>query len=269
MDLVADVLTEVSATAIEPLYTKVAEREVFEKTAGELVTVADLEAERLLTGRLQDLLPGVPVVGEEACAADPDRLALLETNRCWVVDPLDGTANFVAGSPDWAVMVSLVDPTAALAAWIWQPLRNRMYRAERGAGTTVNGVRTTRLPPDPGDPLKGVVMTKFLDDATRNHVAEHSSSVGSVTGGSGAAGIEYPAIVDGELDFISFWRTRPWDHAGGALLVEEAGGHVRQLDHEPYVASERRPGLLVAASSTTWDVARGLLGANPTGVATD
>lgn len=71
---------------------------------GELVTGADVEAERLLTRRWTDLLPAA-VVGQEACVKDPTLLTELGSARAWLVDPVDGTTNFVEGNPDWAVMV--------------------------------------------------------------------------------------------------------------------------------------------------------------------
>jgi fructose-1,6-bisphosphatase/inositol monophosphatase family enzyme len=108
-DAVADLVREVSAEVIEPRFRLLTEGETRLKEPGEPVTVADEEAEALLTRRLGELLPGVPVVGEEACAADPALRAMLAGERAWLVDPLDGTANFIAGRPDWAVMVALVE----------------------------------------------------------------------------------------------------------------------------------------------------------------
>lgn len=80
---------------IEPRFAALASMDVRAKAVGELVTVADVEAEGLLTRRLTDLLPGALVVGEEACAADPTLLEGLGAAQAWLVDPLDGTANFV------------------------------------------------------------------------------------------------------------------------------------------------------------------------------
>ena len=106
IERVALILQDVSAEVIEPRFRALADTDVRSKTPGEVVTVADLEAEALLTSRLGDRLAGVPVVGEEACANTPALAGALEGEGAWLVDPLDGTANFVAGSPDWAVMPS-------------------------------------------------------------------------------------------------------------------------------------------------------------------
>jgi 3'-phosphoadenosine 5'-phosphosulfate (PAPS) 3'-phosphatase len=109
---VEHILREVSAQVIEPRFAALQDDEVWLKTPGEVVTIADEEAEQLLARRLGDLLPGTPVVGEEASSQDPRLLSCLSEDHVWLVDPLDGTANFVAGGADWAVMVALVDLAA-------------------------------------------------------------------------------------------------------------------------------------------------------------
>jgi fructose-1,6-bisphosphatase/inositol monophosphatase family enzyme len=116
--------------------------DVRSKYPGEVVSVADEEAETLLLARLASQWPQAPVVGEEARSKRPGLMGLLASERAWLVDPLDGTANFVAGSPDWAVMVALIEHGMTVASWIWQPVDQLMYvvstmvirRAEKAAG---------------------------------------------------------------------------------------------------------------------------------------
>ena len=116
---------------IEPRFSALSSMEVRSKAAGELVTVADLDAERLLTRRLTDLLPAA-VVGEEACAEDPTLLAGLGSARAWLVDPLEGTTNFVEGNPAWAVMVALCEQGRTVVSWICQPTSQTMHTAQAG-----------------------------------------------------------------------------------------------------------------------------------------
>jgi fructose-1,6-bisphosphatase/inositol monophosphatase family enzyme len=261
IERVAAAVREVSESAIEPRFTALNDGDVEEKSVGEVVTAADREAEILLTAHLEAILPGVPVVGEEGCAADPARLAALDAERVWLVDPLDGTANFVAGSPDWAVMVALVAGGTAVASWIWQPVTGRMYLAERGGGAYCNG-SVLRAEPRPAEEgrLRGVILSRFLDPATAATVALNSGRFAKVTGGRRCSGVEYPALVEGLEDFVLFWRTLPWDHAPGVLLVEEAGGTGRRPGGSPYRPGFAGIGLLVAADARTWNVARQLLG---------
>ncbi len=257
---VAELLREASAAAIEPRFHALGEGDVSEKSPGELVTVADREAEALITAGLAELDPGVPVVGEEGVAADPSRMDDLAAARVWVVDPLDGTANFVNGSRDWAVMVALVVDGATAASWIWQPLERRMYAARRGRGATCNGRRLVAAPRARSEgELTGAVLTRYLDAPTRERVEGNLERFGTITAGRHCAGVEYPALIEGTTDFAFFWRTLPWDHAPGTLLVEEAGGVAARPDGSPYRPGPGGVGLLVAPDRSTWDLAHGLL----------
>ncbi len=260
LERVALILQEVSAEVIEPRFRALVDTDVRSKSPGEVVTVADLEAEARLTSRLGDLLAGVPIVGEEACAVTPALAGALEGDQAWLVDPLDGTANFVAGSPDWAVMVALVDHGTTVAAWIWRPMERVMYLAERGAGATRNGARLHRPPAPPAaQDLRGTVLGRFLDAPTRAAVARNTGRFRDVTGGTGCAGVEYPAVLEGVRDFVLFWRTLPWDHAPGSLLAQEAGATVRRLDRSAYRPAQTTAGLLIAAGGDAWDAAAQLV----------
>jgi len=259
VERVADLVREVSAAVIEPRFRALADGEVVEKSKGELVTVADREAEDLLTAGLAALDPGTPVVGEEAVAADAGTMDALSADRVWLVDPLDGTGNFVWGKPDWAVMVALVVGGETAASWIYQPVTGRLYVAERGSGATVDGERlVTRPRADTTGALRGAVLTRYLDDATRALVTPNLDRFGAISAGRHCAGTEYPALVEGDTDFVFFWRTLPWDHAPGTLLVREAGGVATRPDGTPYRPEPGGRGLLVAADPPTWDLAQAL-----------
>ncbi|MGF1430663.1 inositol monophosphatase family protein [Kitasatospora sp. LaBMicrA B282] len=261
MEKVAEILAEASAEAVEPRFRALAAGEVMEKAPGDVVTVADREAEAIISRRLRELLP-VPVVGEEAVAADPALARALHNERaCWLVDPVDGTANFIAGRPDFAVMASLVRDGEAVAAWIWQPMRRTAYAAELGAGTWRNGRPLTRQPAGP-DPARWRGSAKsYLRLGRFPGLADEPTAFGELTTGRRSAGMEYPQIVDDELDFLVYWRTLPWDHAPGSLLVREAGGVSARLDGSPYRADPPggEDGLLVACDPQTWERARAIL----------
>jgi fructose-1,6-bisphosphatase/inositol monophosphatase family enzyme len=265
LDNVADVIREVAAEVIEPRWASLNEGEIWAKSPGEAVTVADEEAEALLAVRLRELLPGTPVVGEEACSARPELLSALGSERAWLVDPLDGTANFIAGSPDWAVMVALVERGLTVASWIWRPVGKVMYIAEKGSGATRNGVPLAH-PGSPREPaeMRGAVLARFLDEGTAALVANNACQFRSVLPGRMCAGAEYPAVVEDEQDFALFWRTLPWDHAPGALLANEAGLSARRPDGSAYEPGRPGTGLLVAAGEANWQTVRGaLLGPRP------
>ncbi|GAA2135038.1 inositol monophosphatase [Kitasatospora kazusensis] len=267
MEKVAEILAEASAEAVEPRFRALAAGEVMEKAPGEVVTVADREAEQIITRRLRELLP-VPVVGEEAVAADPALArALLSEPAVWLVDPVDGTSNFVAGRPDFAVMASLVRGGQTVAAWIWQPVTGTAYAAELGSGAWRNGHQLTRTPAgDAPEKWRGVLKSRFLEPAEHHRLRTNARVFGHLSEGLRAAGIEYPQIADGDQDFILYWRTLPWDHSPGSLLVTEAGGTSARLDGTPYHPEPPggRDGLLVASDPATWERTRAILLGTPT-----
>lgn len=260
-DEVTAAIEEVAATIVLPRFRALADGEVSEKGPGDLVTVADVEAEQALTRWLTAAWPGSTVVGEEAVAADPRVLAAAPSHdRVWVVDPIDGTRNFVAGSPDFAVMVARVERGRTVESWIHHPAVGTTYRAERGAGAEVDGrpLRRTPAPEDVAD-LAGTVVTGLLDPPTARRVEARAGAVRELRPNAGAAGIQYPRVARGELDFVLWWRTHVWDHAPGALLLAEVGGCAVRLDGEDYEPWSDRRGLVVAADRGTGDRVRALL----------
>jgi fructose-1,6-bisphosphatase/inositol monophosphatase family enzyme len=260
LDAVAALVRQVAAEVHVPLFADGVVGE--EKSPGERVCRVDREAEQHLVGGLAEITPGVQVIGEEAASEDPSLLHALSGDRpVWLVDPLDGTGHFLDGSPDHAIMLALVHIGRPVCAVVHQPQHGRTYLAEAGSGTWRDGVRLQREPADPDarDRLRGAVLRRFLDaDALRAvEAAEHS--FGDLTPRSTCAGIEYPRIVDGGADFLLFWRTLPWDHAAGALLLTEAGGVAIRTDGTSYRADDDRCGLLAAADADTAEaVLRGL-----------
>lgn len=257
---VTRILQEAAEVAIVPRFRALAKAEVFQKSSGELVTVADREAEDMIAPRLQALVDA-PVVGEEAAAANPGLVrALREAPAAWAVDPLDGTANFVAGRPEWAVMAALVQDGMTVAGWIVRPADDLVYEAESGAGVWRNGVRVRRAPASARPPeLRGAVYTRCMDPGDRARVKAAAPLFAEFGKGASCAGIDYPRLIDAELDFLLFWRTLPWDHAPGTLLVTEAGGTVRRLDGTGYHPADEGPGLLDAADDESWRAVRPLL----------
>jgi fructose-1,6-bisphosphatase/inositol monophosphatase family enzyme len=260
IDAVTDILREAAEVAILPRFRALADGEVMRKSAGEVVTVADREAEAYITPRLRALVDA-PVVGEEAAADDPGLLAALrDAPAAWVVDPVDGTANFVAGLPEYAVMAALVRKRRTVAAWILLPAQDSIYVAEDGSGAWRNGVRVLREPASHRTAqLRGVAHTRYLDPRLRARVHAAASLFGDLGPGSSCAGIDYAQLVEGEVDFVLSWRTLPWDHAPGALILTEAGGVARRPNGTDYQPGDDLLGLINAADDRCWQVVRALL----------
>jgi fructose-1,6-bisphosphatase/inositol monophosphatase family enzyme len=256
-DQVGELMRAVAGEVIMPRFCALAEGDIEEKAPGELVTVADREAEQLLSEALLQFLPGSRVVGEEQTASEPALLTQLDHGHVWLIDPLDGTANFIAGKPCFAVMVALLKDGETVGAWMLDPISNLLTRAERGAGAYLEAERLQHAPDAPDATLlRGAVLKKYMPDVLRLEIEQRLSRIGEALPGTHCAGAEYPAVVNGAQDFAMFWRTLPWDHAPGALFVSEAGGLAARFDGTLYRASDRGTGLLVARTADVWQAAR-------------
>jgi len=250
MEEVSAVVRSVGMAEVVPRFRSLADGDVTEKSPGDLVTIADQECERVLGERLRSIR-AITVVGEEGTALDPSRLDLVATApAAWVIDPIDGTSNFVAGNSNFVVMVALVEEGSAVAAWVWHPETDSMLTAERGGGVKRNGVPIATAPRS-GTP-RGIIKRKFVQEPGRSRLAEFPESVGQVVPALGSAGVEYGVLVDGDIDFLFYWRTLPWDHAPGGLIAAEAGLRVARPDGSEYFPGDGGHGLL-AATPEGWD----------------
>jgi fructose-1,6-bisphosphatase/inositol monophosphatase family enzyme len=255
LDQVADLMREVAATVVLPRFRHLRESEVHVKSPGDVVTVADQEAERALTIGLTGLLPGSGVVGEEAVAADPAILSHVgDRGAVWIIDPVDGTNNFAAGKTPFAVMVALLRDGEPAASWILDVVDDRMTVAEAGSGAYIDGVRVKTRTDNPGAAaLHGVVAHKYLPAGLRAQSSANGHRLGGVTAGQHCAGYEYPAVATDEQQFALFWRILPWDHLPGTLILREAGGTILHLDGSDYHPTDSERGLLVAPNPEIWE----------------
>jgi myo-inositol-1(or 4)-monophosphatase len=189
-------------------------------TATDMVSDADREAEELLVQILTAARPHDALLGEEGAGREGT------SGLRWVVDPLDGTTNFVFGYPQWAVSVAVEDEHGPLAGAIYDPSRDELFAAARGRGTTLNGdrvhVRGTH------DLSQALIATGFSYDAERRalqaaRVADVIPRIRDIRRG-GAAAIDLAWVACGRLD--GYWESglNAWDWSAGSLLVTEAGG---------------------------------------------
>ncbi|MGW3100577.1 inositol monophosphatase family protein [Streptomyces sp. NPDC001100] len=233
---VEDAIRRAAAAEIMPRFRQLAAHEIDQKSGPhDLVTDADRNAERYLTKVLGSLLPGSVVVGEEAVHADPETYEVLQGDApVWIVDPVDGTRQFVRGETGFCTLVALARQGELLASWTYAPARDQLATAVKGGGAFLDGVRLHPGAPDPARDLD--VATSHPDYTTD---AQKRALLGLWADGvrtrpCGSAGLEYLAIARGELDATAFSWEAAWDHAAGLLLVEEAGGAHLTLTGEPF-----------------------------------
>ena len=253
---VSELLREAAATRVMPVYG-MREAQPEEKTPGEWVTTADRAGEEFLTPALLSLIPGCKVIGEEAASSDLDLLdSLTDEGYFWLLDPLDGTANFAAGVQPFAMMIALVKNGETVASWILDPMSNRLVVAEKGAGAWID---SEQIHVDSGstplNEMTGAVLRRYLSQDFRDHIATVETQFGEITLGSKCAGFDYPDICIGSMHFAMYWRTLPWDHAPGVLILQEAGGIARRLEGGSYRPSDHEgSGLLAARNEDIWSL---------------
>ena len=195
-------------------------------SATDLVSDADREAERTIRELLEAERPQDGLVGEEGSRADA------ASGRRWVVDPLDGTINFLYGFPAWAVSVALEDADGALVGVVHSPIHGETFCAARGEGAFL-GERALRV--RPARPLEqSLVATGFSYEPDRRAVqAEAIAKLlprARDIRRAGAAALDLSWVAAGRLDAFFERGLHHWDWAAGRLLVEEAGGSCAWLD---------------------------------------
>jgi fructose-1,6-bisphosphatase/inositol monophosphatase family enzyme len=269
LDAVTALIRSTAETYILPRFRKLAAHDIHEKAPGNLVTIADLEAEKALTPALGALLPGSLVVGEEAVAHDPailDRLA--GDDPVWIIDPVDGTMNFTKAVPRFAVIVALVARGEVHAGWIQDPLQGVTVVATAGGGAWLNvpGEPRRRLrygTPPPLNEARGAAYGRLGDRGRTHDILEHSGRVGPLRR-INSAGQEYLDLAQGRLEYAVYGRALPWDHAAGILIHREAGGVAgfldgRTPDEAPYTPRRHAGLLLIAPNDDIWISLRGIL----------
>jgi myo-inositol-1(or 4)-monophosphatase len=208
------------------------------KKGNDFATEIDLAIERQVVAALQDAT-GIGVHGEEFGGSD------LDSPWVWVLDPIDGTFNYAAGSPMAAILLGLLHDGDPVAGLTWLPFTGERYTAVEGGPLVKNGVAQPSLAPVAlSDALVGVGT--FTADARgrfpgryRLAVLENLSRVSSRLRMHGSAGIDLVYVADGILGGAISFGGHVWDHAAGVALVRAAGGIVTNLDGGPWTRESR------------------------------
>lgn len=223
----------------------------------DVVTAADRETEALIRGLLADARPGDGFYGEESTATTGT------SGLTWVVDPIDGTVNYLYGIPFYAVSIAVVEGDADPASWtalagaVRNPALDELFSARAGGGAELNG---RRLRVTTGVPLSlAMVGTGFSYDArrrTRQATVLHGL-IGRVRDvrRMGAASLDLCSVAAGRLDLYYERGLQPWDHAAGGLIAAEAGARVGALGDDRAGIS-----LLIAAAPDLYAAAEPVIG---------
>jgi myo-inositol-1(or 4)-monophosphatase len=195
-----------------------------------IVTEADLAAERLIIDRIGSHYPRHSILSEEA--GKVDSIVGTDSEWRWIIDPLDGTTNYSHGYPVFAVSIGLEKAGEIVVGVVYDPMREELFAAEKGGGATLNGRRIQVSNVD--DLNRAMLCTGFpYSVREKSNFAHHFTSFimhSQAVRRDGAAAIDLAYVACGRFD--GFWEDglNPWDAAAGLLLIEEAGGRVSEYD---------------------------------------
>lgn len=235
-------------------FREVENLQVSVKGAGDFVSRADLAAERIIREELTRARPAYGWLGEESGETPGE-----DPTRRWIVDPLDGTTNFLHGLPHWAVSIALEHKGEIVAGVIFDPAKDEMFYAEKGAGAWMNESRirvSGRRSLSEALLATGVPFgTKRTLPATMRDLARLMPATAGVRRW-GAAALDLAYVAAGRLD--GYWERElnPWDMAAGLIIVREAGGMVEAVREGHKIFDS---GSVIAANADIFDAFAGLL----------
>ncbi|GAB3672931.1 inositol monophosphatase family protein [Halopiger thermotolerans] len=216
-----------------------------QKREGTLVTEIDLRAEQIIRSIITEAHPEHAIISEEAGRDGAARFT-------WVVDPLDGTANYVTGFEHYCTSIALLDESEPVVGVVVHPQREDMYTAVAGNGARKNGrpISVSSAPSLAESAVLFGISPPIVDDGRLRRVYQHlfppDRSRGLRQLGAGACDLSF--VANGTFECFLDKYTSPWDVAAGSLLVEEAGGTVTDWDGSPvnFTAEERDVGIVAS-----------------------
>jgi myo-inositol-1(or 4)-monophosphatase len=228
--------------------------QVSAKGPGDFVSRADLKAEEIVRAELTEARPNYGWVGEESAAVAGE-----DPTRRWIVDPLDGTTNFLHGLPHWAVSIGLEHKGEMVAGVVYDPIKDEIFVAEKGAGAWMND---RRLRVSGRRDMLEMIFATGIPYGGKTELPRTLRELAALTPRTagirrwGAAALDLAYVAAGRLD--GYWERglHPWDVAAGVLLVREAGGFVGAIEPE---GDPVEGGSILAANPAVFEALRGVL----------
>ena len=221
---------EKAARSLVRDFGEVEQLQISRKGPGDFVTNADKRSEKIIFEELQKARPSYSFLMEESGQIEGD-----DKDHVWIIDPLDGTHNFMHGIPYWNISIALEKNGEIQAGIVYEPIRNEMFHAEKGTGAFIAGNKRLRVSGRSefdiccfcsGHPFKdGRYRPGYLQEIEA--VAQQSPMIRR----TGAAALDLCYVAAGRFD--GFWERglQPWDVAAAGLIVKEAGGIITSIDN--------------------------------------
>ena len=221
-----------------------------EKKRADLVTEADMEAQEIIRRILGESFPEHGFLGEETPGASADSYRGDRDQFCWIVDPLDGTTNYVHQVPFFSTSIALARGSELLCGVVYNPMTEEFFSAEKGKGAFLNGIRLrVSDQEEPKDSLVAVGMPTNTQPDSEDFLALLKAiPIAQAVRRTGSTALNLAYVAAGRFDAMWGFSTKAWDIAAGVLLIQEAGGVVIAADGGP--VSLERPKFLCAANET-------------------
>ena len=211
-------------------FREVENLQVSKKGIGDFVTSADLSSEKAIIKILQKGYPKIEIMSEETNS----ETNLNKHEKMWIIDPLDGTLNFLHGLPHFAISMALMVNEEIISGIIYDPIKDELFWAEKGIGAFLNG---KRIRVSARSQLKDSLVStgipwKGMESSHKNYLKILENIMKSSSGirRYGAAALDLAYVAAGRYDAFWEFNLKTWDIAAGALIVKEAGGYVGNIN---------------------------------------
>ncbi len=262
LDFLISTVADAGVNEIMPRFRNLSASDISQKTSVvDLVTEADVLAEKRITAALLSRFPKAHIVGEETYDADHSVIpALTSADLAFVIDPIDGTFNYASGFPAFGTLLAVTVKGETVAGIIHDPVMGDTIVAVKGAGATLkrrNGSEAKLRV------AQSVALSEMVGIFSWGHSFEERRPViaANMTKAKMALSLncsahEYWLVTTGKLHFIGHEKLMPWDHLAGVLAHQEAGGHTAKFDGTPYRPGDLTGGILSAPDKDSWKMLR-------------
>ena len=264
INYISDLLVKANELIILKYYKNLSSKHINTKSSDDdYVSIADKESEIYIVKNLIGFLNINQYIGEETSYSNKDDYKSLEKNALyWVIDPIDGTKNYINGKNEFCSMISLVFNSIPIASFVYYPFKNLLVYAFKGFGAYSLEIKTKkiiqlRIRQDSFANIVGSGGTKGIQEPLRQKVLQNLRRYTNRLF-IGSAGIEAIMLASNETQFVFHGRVTPWDHSPLDLIIKESGGCVYMLNDKAEFNIFSRGPILAASNDQIWENIRSL-----------
>ncbi len=259
VEYITSILIDVNDQVVLYYFNKLSPNDINTKTSSDdFVSIADKKSENFITKKLYNFLGITKIIGEESAFIDNENyLSLLNEPLLWVIDPIDGTKNYINGNKNFCSMISLVKHSSPIASFIYKPLDRELIYAFKGIGAFKLNIDTQvlsklKIEINKFSQIIGSGGTKGIPEEFRKSILNNLRA-NTKRLFIGSAGIETTMLANNKIQFIFHGRVTPWDHSPFDLIIKEAGGCVYMSRSKVEFNINSKGPILAAASNDIWN----------------